>query len=258
MTASSVPSPPSRWIRNFQPSPTARMRLVCFPHAGGSASYFFPLAKALTPEFDVCAVQYPGRQDRYREPFVDNIDDMADEAFAALEPLAEEPVALFGHSMGAVLAFEVARRLEASAGRGPVLVFASGARAPSRYGDRWGDKGPVGDEELMALMRELGGTDPRVLNDPDVLAAFLPAFGNDYRALQTYHRGTEVGIRAPVIVMAATDDPKTSLADARAWHEHTIGGIDVHTFAGGHFYLEKQPQQVIEVIAKNLRVFDDC
>lgn len=247
----------SRWIRNFHPAPTGRTRLVCFPHAGGSASYFFPLSKALAPEFDVYGVQYPGRQDRYSEPLVDNIDDMADEAFAALEPLAEAPMALFGHSMGAVLAFEVARRLESLAGRSPAVVFVSGSRAPSRYGDERGSTGPQTDQDLVAVLHNLGGTDPRVLNDPDMLATFLPAFGNDYRALQRYHRGTEVGITAPVVVMVATDDPKASLADARAWHEHTSGGGDMHTFSGGHFYLEKQPQKVIEVIAQTLRTSQD-
>jgi len=253
-----APPERNRWIRNFRPAPTARTRLVCFPHAGGSASYFFPLATALAPEFDVYAVQYPGRQDRYNEPFVDNIDDMADEAFAALEPLTEAPVALFGHSMGAVLAFEVTRRLETLAGRRPALVFASASPAPSRYGDGWDGNVDYGDDgDLVGVMRDLGGTDPRVLNDPEMLATFLPAFRNDYRALQAYRRGTEVGISAPVVVMAATDDPKTSVSDARAWHQHTSGGGDVHTFEGGHFYLEKQAQKVIELIAQKLRASED-
>lgn len=252
-----TPSEQSRWLRNFRPAPTARLRLVCFPHAGGSASYFFPLATALAPEFDVYAVQYPGRQDRRSEPFIDNIDDMADEAFAALEPLANGRLALFGHSMGAVLAFEVARRLERLAGRGPVLMFASGSRAPSRHRDERGDNAPHGDSELVALMRELGGTDSLVLDNPEMLAAFLPPFRNDYRALQAYRCETEVGIRAPVTVMTATDDPKTSLADALAWHEHTTGGGDVHTFTGGHFYLGKQQQKAIEVITNTLRAADE-
>ncbi len=245
-----APSERSRWIRNFHPAPTARTRLVCFPHAGGSASYFFPLAKALSPEFDVHAVQYPGRQDRRSEPLVDNIDDMADRAFVAVEPLTDAPVALFGHSMGAVLAFEVARRLETLVGRRPVLVFASGSRAPSRYGDEQDGKDDAG---LVGVMRDLGGTDPRVLNDPEMLATVLPAFRNDYRALQAYHRGTEVGIDTSIVVMAASDDAKISLDDARAWHEHTSGGGEVYTFEGGHFYLEKQPERVIEVIAQTLR-----
>ena len=249
-----APSERDRWIRNFRPAPTARMRLVCFPHAGGSASYFFPLAAALSPEFDVHAVQYPGRQDRYTEPLVDNIDDMADRAFAAVEPLTDAPVALFGHSMGAVLAFEVARRIETLAGRAPVLVFASGSRAPSRYGD----------ERKVKRRRRLPRSDARPgRNRPAVAerprhAGHVPA-GVPQRLPRAaaYRRGTEVGIDAPIVVMVATDDVKTSLADARAWHEHTSGGGELHTFEGGHFYLEKQPQRVIEVIAQTLRATED-
>src|SRR4051794_26651503 len=97
------------WVRRFHDAGDAGARLVCFPHAGGSASYFFRLSAALSPEFDVCAIQYPGRQDRYSEPFVETIDDLADRIYAALNPGIDGPVAFYGHSMGAVLAFEVAR-----------------------------------------------------------------------------------------------------------------------------------------------------
>lgn len=240
----------SAWIRNFTPAPAAPLRLVCFPHAGGSASYYFPLSRALSPEFDVFALQYPGRQDRYKEPFVETIDEMAEQITAELAAVPAGPVAFFGHSMGAVLAFEVTRRLEAAQGRAPVTIFASGSRAPSRYGDEREHKD---DRDLVDVMRQLGGTDPRVLENKEMLETFLPAFRNDYRALQAYHRGTDIGIGAPVVVMTATDDPKTSVADASAWHEHTSAGGTVHTFSGGHFYLEKQPQQVIDVIATTLR-----
>jgi surfactin synthase thioesterase subunit len=238
------------WIRKFHDAPTARTRLICLPHAGGSASYYFPLSAALSPEFEVYAVQYPGRQDRYKEPFVETIDDLADQVHAAVSTLPDVPTAFFGHSMGAVLAFEVVRRYEKLAGRQAVTVFASGSRAPSHYGDEREHKD---DADLVEVMRDLGGTDPRVLENPDLLVTFLPAFRNDYRALQAYHRGTDIGISAPVVVMTATDDPKTSEPAARAWLEHTTGGGQVHTFTGGHFFLEKQPQRVIEVVAATLR-----
>lgn len=245
-----TPAERSRWIRNFRPAPDAGIRLVCFPHAGGSASYYFPMATALSPEFDVYAVQYPGRQDRHSEPFVESIAELADQVVDELQPVLDAPLALFGHSMGAVLAFEVARRLEARGGRRPAVVFASGSRAPSRYDD---EPNHERDADLIQVMRDLGGTDPRVLNNPDMLATFLPAFRNDYRALQAYRQAPTVAIGAPIVVLTATDDPKTSLADARAWHEHTAGGGDVHTFTGGHFFLEKQPQRVIEVVTRALR-----
>lgn len=241
---------PSRWMRNFHPAPDARTRLICLPHAGGSASYYFPLSSALAPEFEVYSVQYPGRQDRHKEPFVDSIEDMADQVYAAVGTLPDAPTAFFGHSMGAVLAFEVTRRLEA-AGRQVVTVFASGSRAPSHYGD---EREYKNDTSLVDVMRQLGGTDPRVLNNPELLETFLPAFRNDYRALQAYHRGTDVTINAPIVVLSATDDPKTSEAAAGAWLDHTTaGGSGVHMFTGGHFFLEKQGQRVIEVVGSTLR-----
>ncbi|MBV5241983.1 alpha/beta fold hydrolase [Mycolicibacterium sp. PAM1] len=242
--------PRSRWLRNFHPAPSARIRLVCLPHAGGSASYYFPMSAALSPEFNVYGVQYPGRQDRHSEPFVESVDDLADQIYAEVAALPEVPTAFFGHSMGAVLAFEVARRFESLAGRRPVVVFASGSRAPSHYGD---EREYKSDNDLIGVMRDLGGTDPRIFNDPDLLSTFLPAFRNDYRALQAYHRGTEVVISAPIVVMTATDDPKTSEDNARAWLAHTTGGGEVRTFTGGHFYLEKQPQKVIDVVTQTLR-----
>ncbi|BBX19847.1 thioesterase [Mycolicibacterium duvalii] len=243
-----TPSERSRWIRNFTPAPNARTRLVCFPHAGGSASYYFPLSRALSPEVDVYAVQYPGRQDRHSEPFIETIDELADRVYEVLGDLTDAPVAFFGHSMGAVLAFEVTRRLE-QAGRGPSVVFVSGSRAPHRYED---DGSARTDAGLIDVMRDLGGTDPRVLGDQDLLETFLPPFRNDFRALAAYNApGT--GVRAPLVVMTATDDPKTSEEDARAWDAHTSGPVEVHTFTGGHFYLEKQAPRVIEVIARTLR-----
>jgi surfactin synthase thioesterase subunit len=239
------------WVRRFHDAGDAGARLVCFPHAGGSASYFFRLSAALSPEFDVCAIQYPGRQDRYSEPFVETIDDLADRIYAALNPGIDGPVAFYGHSMGAVLAFEVARRFDELGQIKPTAVFVSGRRAPSRLG---GEVIQLRDDaDVVAQMRKLGGTDPRLLADPDMLEMVLPAFRNDVRALEQYRRGVEVRISAPIVVMTAVDDPATTVEDAMAWHEHTIAGGATHTFDGGHFYLERHADRVTTVIAEALR-----
>src|SRR4051794_9909349 len=133
------------WLRRFHPAPQAAARLVCLPHAGGSASYYHPLSAALSPAVEAVAVQYPGRQDRRSEPLVDDLLVLADRLADAL---ADEPgpLALFGHSMGAVLAFEVARRLERE-GREIAALFVSGRRAPTAHRDEWLHR--VGDAELL-------------------------------------------------------------------------------------------------------------
>ncbi|MGE5696901.1 MAG: thioesterase II family protein [Candidatus Sericytochromatia bacterium] len=246
-----TPGEEGLWVRRFHDAANARTTVVCFPHAGCSASYFFPLSAALAPEFKVCAIQYPGRQDRGREPLIDSIDELADRIYAALNGVVGGSVAFFGHSMGAVLAFEVARRFEESAQMKPTTVFVSARRAPSRFSDEAIHLGD--DASLIQQMRKLGGTDPRLLNDPDMLALVLPAFRGDVRALQHYRRRPEVRITAPIVVLAAVDDPSTTVEDAMAWHEHTTGGGGVHPFDGGHFYLEQHADRVVTVITDVLR-----
>ena len=239
------------WLRNYHQAPGAGTRLICFPHAGGSASYYFPVSAALSPEFDVLAVQYPGRQDRRSDPFVDTIDALADELHAAIAPAMDGPVAFFGHSMGAVLAYEVTRRFEERDGISPVTVFASGRRAPSRQRDE--NVHLRDDAGIIKEMRKLGGTDSRVLGDPELLEMVLPAIRNDYRAVERYTCGTDARINAPVVVLTAEDDPRTTVEEAAAWEEHTNGGTTLHTFDGGHFYLEQHAARVIDIVATTLR-----
>src|SRR5882757_9397093 len=117
------------WLRRYQPADQAPKRLFCFPHAGGSATFYFPVARALAPEVDVLAVQYPGRQDRHAEPGITDLSRLADLVAEQIHPWADRPLSFFGHSMGATLAFEVAHRL-GSRGVEIQTLFASGRRAP--------------------------------------------------------------------------------------------------------------------------------
>src|ERR1051326_3612207 len=151
-----------QWLRRFHPAEDAAVRLVCLPHAGGAASFYFPVSQRLSGPFDVVAVQYPGRQDRRREPCIDDLRVLADAIAEAVRPLTDRPVALFGHSMGATLAFEVAHRL------GVAHLFASGRRAPSRPREERTHQ--LGDAGLLADVRRLAGTDAQVLADDEILA----------------------------------------------------------------------------------------
>ena len=247
----SEPVDRASWVRTFHQAARARAQLVCFPHAGGSASYFFPLSAALSPEFDVRIIQYPGRQDRRHEPFVETIDAMAEHAYAALTAVIDRPVGLFGHSMGAQVAFEVARGLEQRAGIQPATVFVSASRAPSRSR---GGLGQLGDDAaVVEQMRNLGGTDQRIFDDEELLQVALAAFRNDFEATERYRRSTDVQIGAPLVVMTAVDDPRTTFDEAIAWQAHTSAGTALHTFDGGHFFLERHAGEVTALIAETLR-----
>ncbi|MDT0571844.1 alpha/beta fold hydrolase [Streptomyces sp. DSM 3412] len=234
-----------RWIRRYHPAPDASTRLVCFPHAGGSATYYHPVSRALSPEIDVVAVQYPGRQERRTEPLVDSIEELADLIVPELEPWIDRPLTFFGHSMGASLAYEVALRLEA---RGTTLLglFASGRRAPSRWRDERVHQS--GDEGLLRELRGLSGTDPAVLGDEDVLRMILPAVRSDYRAAETYRPQQGPRLGCPVVVMIGNSDPKVSEDEARSWAEHTAKDTTFRFFDGGHFYLNSHAPEVLREI----------
>ncbi|MFD0384904.1 thioesterase II family protein [Streptomyces stramineus] len=217
------------WIRRFHPRPDSDVRLVCLPHAGGSASFFFPMSQAMPASVDVLCVQYPGRQDRRLEPLIDNIPDLADQVFAALRPWADRPMVLFGHSMGATLAFEVARRFERA---GIVLagIYASGRRAPSV--PRTETVHRRDDDGVIAELRYLSGTDSEILGDEEILRMVLPAIRADYTAIETYAYEPGELLHCPVVALTGDEDPKVSLAEAEAWADHTEGS-SACTFSPG-------------------------
>lgn len=240
------------WIRRFHPADDAATQLLCLPHAGGSASYFFGVSKALSPEIDVLSVQYPGRQDRLREPAIPSIRDLADQLVSALLPLTGRPITLFGHSLGATLAFEVALRLE-RAGVPPTGVFASGRRAPHR--GRVERTHLKDDAGLIADVRALAGTDSALLEDDDVLRMVLPAIRNDYTAAETYTYEPSPRLSCPIVSLVGDADPKVTIDEARAWGDHTGAGFELVTYSGGHFYLNDNVPDILRRITEHVRSF---
>ncbi|MFF8914670.1 thioesterase II family protein [Streptomyces sp. NPDC015032] len=245
MTANIVETSP--WIRRFHPVEDARVRLLCLPHAGGSASFYFPLSKALSPSVDVLAVQYPGRQDRRQERCIDSIPELADALLEEVLPWSDRPLALFGHSMGATLAFELARRCEQKR-IVPLVVFVSGRRAPSRY--RSESVHLRDDDGLIAELRKLNGTGAEVFGDDELLSMVLPAIRSDYRAVETYRYIPGPRLTAPVRAYTGIDDPKVTIDEVQSWGEHTEGNFALQTYPGGHFYLNEQAPHVISSISQ--------
>ena len=235
-----------KWLRRFERAPDARVRLVCLPHAGGSASFFFPLAKALAPAVEVLAVQYPGRQDRRHEPPVGSIGGLVEELLTVLAGFDDRPLALFGHSMGAIIGYELALRMPEA----PVHLFASGRRAPSRYRDD--DVLGASEERLVAELRKLGGSDAAMLADPELLAMILPAIRSDYRAVETYRHEPGRRLACPITVFTGDRDPRVSVDEARDWACHTTGRSDLRVLPGGHFFLVDQAGPMIATMTEKL------
>ncbi|MGB3696899.1 MAG: alpha/beta fold hydrolase [Gordonia sp. (in: high G+C Gram-positive bacteria)] len=221
--------------------------LLVFPHAGGGASSYRDLSQRLSDHFDVRVMQYPGRQDRMREPAAARLPQLADEAFEAFRAAPDldgRPVVVFGHSMGAIVAFEVARRLE-DAARTPAALVVSAATAPSRVAAL--PKHPDSDDELLAHLTGLQGTGGAVMGSDAVLRMALPALRADYRAFDAYDCGVDVRVASAIRVIGGADDPVIRPHQLHSWSDHA-DDVAVTVVDGGHFYLNDHPAELAELL----------
>ncbi|MFJ7902779.1 thioesterase II family protein [Streptomyces sp. NPDC096198] len=226
------------WTECREPRPSAAIRLVCFPHAGGSSHFFRHWRKGL-PEFEVHAVCYPGRADRFGEPTATDLVAMAGEIAEAVRPLTDRPTALFGHSMGAVVAYETARALEAE-GAQLSQLFVSGARA-GHLVRRDARAAGMNEESVMAALMELGGTDTELLDHPMFRELILPYVQADFRMLGGYEHRAGALLGCPVTAVAGAGDPRVTAEQAADWAHVTKGPFRQRMVPGGHFYLADSP-----------------
>ncbi len=239
----------SRWVRAYRLTPMPRWRLVCFAHAGGSASFFRDWVNALPADIDLLAIQYPGREDRFSEPCLTDMQRLADGAAHALQGYADRPLALFGHSLGAVVAYEVAARLEQRAIAVDHL-FVSAHPAPHRQRGGHLHRGP--DAALLDDVRRLSEQPNPLLDDPALCELFLPGLRSDYRVVETYTCAQPRPLNSRITVFCPEQDPEIELDEADAWQATSHQPLHLQRWHGGHFYLIEQRQALIDAIAATL------
>lgn len=219
------------------------MRVVCLPFAGGGAATFKEWPAHLPDWVDVCAVELPGRGVRFDEAAIDDPRRLIDDLVADLAPLTDLPIVLFGHSLGAWLAFALAR-----AGFRADALVASGARAPHLPPERLYAALPR--EELVAALRGFGGTPDEILDDAEMVDLFLPMIRADFRLVERLVASTADELGCPLTVLAATDDGDVSMTDAAAWEIHAKAGFRLVPMAGGHFFLVSRPSAVLSEVRR--------
>ncbi len=235
---------PSGWLRGLEEQPHARRWVVCFPHAGGSASFFRSWRGQLPADVGVLAIQYPGHEDRIREPCRIDVAALADPVAAALGAVRGEPLVLFGHSMGATVAYEVARRLASTAA--PHALAVSGHPAPRRgRGTAWH---LTDDDTLWSQVRRLSGTADQVLDHPELRAMLMPVLRNDYRISEQYRPAAGPLLRDRVLALIGGSDPEVTDDEARGWSEVSRGPFTLRVLPGGHFYLVPQQAEVVRAV----------
>lgn len=228
-----------------------RLRLVCFPYAGGGA-WTFRGWPGVPADGEAWAVELPGHGARIAEPPVGDLEALVAPLARAIAPLADAPLALFGHSMGALLAFETARRLRAEAGVEPVHLFVAGREAPQLPEARPPAHG-LPDEELVAVLRDLDGTPSEVLEDAGMMALMLPVVRADFRLVETYRYRAEAPLGCPITAIGGADDARVRPAMLAPWREHTRAAFALHLVDGGHFFLPRAAPLVSRALEDALR-----
>ena len=215
-----------------------RVRLFCLPHAGGGASAFHSWQTALSAQVQVCPIQLPGRETRFSEPPYAELDSLVGAIAQELRPWLDIPYAVFGHSMGALLAFEWTRSLQQEGYSMPARLFLSGRRAP----DIQDDAGPLHTLPDHEFVEELNcryqGMPQEFLQNPELMEVFLPILRADIAVVESYQFKEGAPLNCPMTVSAGIGDASTSYDQLLAWARHTRAGFTAQLFPGGDFYPE--------------------
>ena len=249
--------PPTRnpWLVRPPRVPDARWRLFCFPYAGGAANIYRGWGELLEGTvaggLEVIAVELPGRATRFREAPCRAIAQAVAGAGEAMAPLLDRPFAFFGHSLGAILAFELARWLRREARPQPRRLFLSARRAPHLPDDEEPISG-LSDEEFVGRLRELNGTPEEALQHPELMRMLLPVLRADFAMVDSYRLEPEPPLALPLAAWGGLSDPEVSREALEAWSLYTSAGFGMRMFPGDHFYLHPQRQAMVRAIAQDL------
>lgn len=237
----------NKWIRRIEVRPEARWRILCFPYAVAGAGAYYGWGRIFPSDVEVGALQLPGREDRLSERPYCQMEPLIEAMVGAMLPWIEEkPCVFFGHSMGALIAFELARRLPLH-GASAAFLFISGRPAPqiskeNRLIHRLPNSG------LIAELRKSGATPGSVLSEPELLEVILPIMRADYSLIETYRFHPEPLLDIPMTVFGGINDPEVAASELDAWRLTTKGYFSRFLFPGGHFYLNDVP----DLLARNI------
>jgi medium-chain acyl-[acyl-carrier-protein] hydrolase len=227
------------WISFRKPSPEARLRLFCFPYAGAGALIFRNWQDCLPADVEVCPIQLPGRGTRMAERPFTELPPLVEALATALHPLLDKPFAFFGHSLGALVSFELARRIRGQYDVYPVWLLVSAGRAPQVL-----HRGPpihrLPTNEFVTELRRLNGTPSELLDYDELMEIILPLLRADFAIYETYVYSTGPPLNCPISVFGGLEDRAVNKSDLEAWRAQTSGVFSVRMFPGDHFFL-KQP-----------------
>jgi medium-chain acyl-[acyl-carrier-protein] hydrolase len=251
MNAAATRSKPS-WILRPRPRPEARLRLFCFPYAGSGATVFRAWPQALPDEIECCAVQPPGRESRLAEPACRSVSALAERAAEGLLPYLDRPFALFGHSLGALVCFELARLLRHEHGLLPAHLFVSACRAPQRPDPHPALHGLPDARFVEEVQRRYDAIPVAVAGHAELLELLLPTIKADFEAFETYRYASAAPLECPVSSFGGAADPWATREELADWREQTESFFRMKLYPGGHFYLQAAEAELLSELAADL------
>ena len=240
------------WIACRKPNPQARLRLFCFPYAGSGAAIFRTWSEGLPSDVEVCPVQFPGRGTRLMETPFTQISPPVEALAQALAPLLGKPFAFFGHSLGALVGFELARQLRRQSGVQPVRLFVSADRAP-QIPHRGRPIHALPEEEFLGELRRLNGIPKKVLEDVELMQIMIPVLRADFAVYETYAYSFEPPLNCPISTFGGLQDDRVSRGDLEAWRDQTSVSFSLRMFPGDHFFLHAAQPLLLQVLSQELR-----
>jgi surfactin synthase thioesterase subunit len=241
-----------RWLAGPVPSPYAELRLFCLPYAGSGAVVYRDWPSVVPERVQVCPIELPGRGSRNGEAAFTRLAPLANALAKALEGALDRPFALFGHSMGGLVAYELARTLRRAGGPQPVHLFVSATAAPGTAPAQ-----PLvhcaAERDVKHRLRELNGTPREVLENEELMELMLPTIRADFAVLETYQYREEPPLPVPITVFGGTQDRAVPLANLNGWRGHSAVGCRLRLFPGDHFFLHSAAAEVIHAVSQILR-----
>jgi medium-chain acyl-[acyl-carrier-protein] hydrolase len=237
----------ARSIVCFRPNSAAKLRLFCFPYAGGGSLVYRGWLEHFEPAVELCAIQYPGRENRIKEAPIERLPELIKWLVPDVLRFSDLPFAFFGHSLGALIAFELMRRLRREYALVPRRLFVSAHGAPHRPRDR-GDYHKLPDAELVERLRKNKGSSDAVLDNAELMRLILPRLRADFALCETYVHQEEPPFAVPITVFGGTRDSSTPYTALQDWQKHTTGEFQVELLDGDHFFIHSAEPELLQQI----------
>ncbi|MBD2153038.1 thioesterase [Leptolyngbya sp. FACHB-16] len=239
------------WVKCLNPTSTPALRLFCLPYAGGGSAIFRSWLHQLPSSIEICPIQLPGREERVREPAFEAIAPLVQTVSRHIRPYLDVPYAFFGHSMGALISFELAQKLRFHQAPPPLHLFVSGCRAPHIPNPR--QLHTLADSLLLHELKCLKGTPQQILDNPELMQLLMPTLRADFAICETYTYIEQPPLDCPISVFGGTEDSEAPADDLKAWHRYTRLPLSLFWLPGNHFFLNTRRTLLLEIIAVQLK-----